>query len=216
MTLRWRAILTLGAIEIITLTVVIMSSLIYLHQEGQHQVEIRASEVGSLLKTAIGESLMIQHYASVGEVVDAAFSELDDIDYLAALDADGNLLASKRRGKDLGEDDDHLEMIQHIMIGSTRLGTIKLRYSTDYLIECLTRQGWTMATWGLLGILVSAIATYVATTRVTQGLASVTGRLLDVAQGGASPPLPVKKMDELGQLVVAYNVAIKNLIKKPL
>lgn len=202
-------------IEALTLAIVIGSALLYLRQEGRKQIELRAHEVGSLLRVAIGESLMVHHYASVEEIVDVAFQDLTDIDYLLALDADGEVLAVKRRGKDLDDDDDHIAMTQDVLLGETRLGTVLLRYSTDYLLERARRQGQTMALWGVLGMMASAVMTWMATTRLTRGLIQVTRRLQAVADGHHASPLPAKPGTELGRLVDSYNAAIANLTRRP-
>lgn len=210
MSLRWRAVLTLGAIELGTLLVVIATGLYYLEQAGQREITQRAEETAALLKVAIGESLMIVNYASVAEIIDAAFMELPDLDYLAAFDAQGQTLGSKRRGHDLLHGP-RIERRADITVGANVLGSIVLHYATDALTADLANQRQAMILWAGPGLLLSALITWISMSRLTGELEQITARLSAAAKGQAVAPIPEAPPGELGRLVASYNAAVANL-----
>ncbi len=101
MKIRGRVISILVIIEILTLKVIIATSAVYYYQAQLNQFQVRAYEISRLLVVTIGESLMVEQYSSMSEIIDAAFFEIDGLDYILVTKENGEILAEKRRGRNL-------------------------------------------------------------------------------------------------------------------
>ena len=210
MTLRLRAMLTLGAIESVTLATVSVVSALYLYHTGMEQLEVRARETAVLLRTAIGESLMIEHLPSVTEIVDSAFYDLPALDRILVTDENGVELARKKRGHALIPGG-HITLSESIELGSVEFGKVTVCYSTAAVIAAVREKLTVLASLSLLAIAISAWVTGRYTASMTEAIAELEIGLGQINAGAAPAAAAYDKDNELGRLVASYNQLVLSL-----
>ncbi len=210
MTLRLKAMLTLGAIESVTLAAVSAISALYLYHTGMDLLMERASETAVLLRTAIGESLMIEHLPSVTEIVDAAFFDLPAVDRILVVDENGVELARKKRGHALIPGD-HITLTESIELGSAEFGKVTVCYSTAAVVDAVREKLTVLASLSLLAIAISAWVTWRYTAGMTLAIAEMEAGLRALSAGQAPDEAEYAKDNELGRLVASYNRLVMRL-----
>ena len=210
MTLRLRAMLTLGLIEALTLTLVAGASAAYLYHTGMEQLELRARETAVLLRTAVGESLMIAHLPSVSEIVDSAFYDLPNVDRILVTDENGDELAKRKRGHALIPGG-HITLTEAIELGSIEFGKVTVCYSTQSDVDAVREKMAVLSALSLLGISLSLIVTGHYTRILTVSLAEIEAGLAAINAGAAPADAGYDADNELGRLVASYNQLILNL-----
>ena len=132
MSLRIRAMVILGAIEAVTLAILIAASLTYLHRAGLTQAQQHA-EALRLIRAAVAESLFVVNEHSAAEVIDSAFHEIPAITYLQITGDDGRLIAEKRKGSDLTGR--ALYLHDSIELGGVEFGKLHMHFSTAQVFQ---------------------------------------------------------------------------------
>lgn len=208
MTLRARALLVLGGIEALTMLVLIVASMVYLHRAGLERVQQRAEDALRLIRAAVAESLFVVNVHSAAEVIDSAFHEIPAISYLQVIDDTGQVIAEKRKGSDLTGR--FLYLSDSIELGGVEFGTLHLHFSTQELGNMVQRQTLILSGFALLGLAISASISWFALGRLTALLEAMADGLhgMDVT---APESLPVPPGQELGRLVAAYNQLIERV-----
>ena len=202
--------LTLGAIESVTLAAVSIVSAMYLYHTGMDQLEVRARETAVLLTAAIGESLMISHLPSVSEIVDRAFYDLIAIDRILVVDENGVELARKKRGHALIPGG-HITLSESIKLGSVEFGKVTVCYSTAAVVEAVREKLTVLASLSLLAIAISASVTWRYTAGMTLAIAEMESGLRALSVGHAPDEAEYAQDNELGRLVASYNQLVMRL-----
>lgn len=202
--------LTLGLIEAVTLAIVATISAAYLYHTGMEQLEIRARETAVLLRTAIGESLMVAHLPSVGEIVDSAFYDLPAIDRILVTDEMDQELARRKRGHALVPGG-HITLTEAIELGSVEFGKVTVCYSTASVTALVRRRLLVLTSVSLLAVAVSMAITGHYTTGVTAAIAELELGLHAINAGTAPQEAQYGKDNELGRLVASYNRLVMSL-----
>lgn len=202
--------LTIGFIEAVTLAIVAGVSAAYLYHTGMDQLEIRARETAVLLRTAIGESLMVRNLPSVGEIVDSAFYDLPAVDRILVVDEMGQELARKKRGHALITGG-HITLSESIELGSVEFGKVTVCYSTQAVVDAVRRRLVLLGSISLLSIALSAVVTGHFTGKITAALAAMEQGLTAINTGQAPQEAKYGKGNELGRLVDSYNRLIMSM-----
>jgi methyl-accepting chemotaxis protein len=202
--------LTLGIIEATTLATVAGISALYLYHTGMEQLEIRARETAVLLRTAIGESLMIAHLPSVAEIVDSAFYDLPAVDRILVTDENGAELARKIRGHALLPGG-HITLSESIELGSVEFGKVTVCYSTQSVVDAVREKLTVLASVSLLAIVVSMMITGRYARAMTAVIADLEQGLQSINAGAAPAEAEYGKDNELGRLVASYNRLVMSL-----
>ena len=208
MSLRIRAMVILGAIEAVTLAILIAASLTYLHRAGLTQAQQHA-EALRLIRAAVAESLFVGNEHSAAEVIDSAFHEIPAITYLQITGDDGRLIAEKRKGSDLTGR--ALYLHDSIELGGVEFGKLHMHFSTAQVTAAVERQSLILGSFALVGLAVSGLITWFATGKLAELLQAMESGLKDLAGQAPPDPLPVPPGQELGRLVSAYNHLIERL-----
>lgn len=209
MSLRVRAMLILGTIEAVTMLVIVVASLTYLHRAGLAQAQQHAEDALRLIRAAVEESLFVVNNNSAREVIDSAFSEIPDIAYLRITGDDGQTIAEKRKGSDLINRSLYLQ--DSIELGGIEFGKLHMHWSTASVSAEVQRQSLILGAFALLGLAVSGLISWFALGRLTGLLSAMESGLKDLALQAPPEPLPVPPGQELGRLVSAYNHLIERL-----
>jgi len=210
--LRLRIILILVSIEILTLIAILASTSIYYYQAHLHQFEIRATEVSKLLSVAVGEALMVQQYSSLSEIIDAAFFEIEGLDYILVTKENGEVLAEKRRGRDLISTH-KISVSSVITIGSHAniIALLDVTYCTDALYDHIHDHYFILIIIGLVGVSFSSYWTYHILTKVTNTITTISDNVINIIHGEIPNEIPTTREDELGKLVNNYNKLVHEL-----
>ena len=212
MNLRLRIIVILVSIEILTLITILASTSIYYYQAHLHQFEIRATEVSKLLSVAIGESLMVAQYSSLSEIIDAAFFEINGLNYILVTRENGEILGEKRRGRDLVATH-NISVSNAITIGSYNniIAFLDITYCADALYDHLYDHYIVLILIGLGGVSLSSYWTYHILTKVTNTITKITNNVNTLIKGEIPNEIPTTREDELGNLVNNYNKLVHEL-----
>ena len=209
MSLRARAMLILGSIEILTTLAIILSASIYLHRAGLAQAQQHAEDALRLIRAAVAESLFVVNENSAAEVIGNAFYEIPSISYLQIVGEGGQVIAEKRKGLDLTGDSLHL--IDSIELGGIQLGTLHLHFSTQAITAIVRRQTLIMVGFAAVGLVISSLLMWAVMGRLGDVLASMESGLQDLVRKNQADSLPIPPGQELGRLVQAYNNLIERL-----
>jgi methyl-accepting chemotaxis protein len=202
--------LTLGLIEATTLATVAGISALYLYHTGMEQLEIRARETAVLLRTAIGESLMIAHLPSVSEIVDSAFYDLPAVDRILVTDENGVELARRKRGHALIPGG-HITLSESIELGSVEFGKVTVCYSTAAVISAVREKLAVILSVSLLAIVLSVLITGRYARSMTAVISDLEQGLQAINAGAAPAEAEYGKDNELGRLVASYNRLVMSL-----
>lgn len=205
MTLRLRAILLFGGIQLVVMAALISASLAYLYQTGIAQAKIHAEDALHLIQAAVAESLFVVNDNSAREIIDSAFHEVSGITYLQIVGDDWVVIAEKRKGSDLLPDN-ILKLQSVIELGGATFGKLHLHFTTAGVVEAMQQQLLYLAGFALAGLAVSSAATSFAATRITRTLAAVEHSIKT-----ESKLIVVPRGQELGRLVMAYNALIERV-----
>lgn len=200
--LRVRAMLVIGGIELVTMTILILSGIIYLHQAGLTRIHQHAEDAMLLIRTSVAESLFVSNRYSAAEIIDSALYEIPSISYLQLIGEDGEIVAEKRRGSDLTGG--YLSLSSSIELGGVEFGKIHMHFSTAELKNSVQSQPLLLGGIALLGLAFSAGVSWFALGRLTALLETLASGLSEIGTG-APEPQEVPPGQELGKLVEAYN-----------
>lgn len=209
MSLRVRALLILGGIEAMTLAILLIASLAYLHRAGLAQSQQHAEDALRLIRAAVAESLFVVNERSAGEVIDSAFDEIPAIAYLRITGEEGQLIAEKRKGSDLINRSLYLQ--DSIELGGVEFGQLHMHWSTASVTAAVERQSLVLSAFALLGLAVSGLISWFALGRLTALLTAMEDGMKTLARQEPPEPLHVPPGQELGRLVSAYNHLIERL-----
>lgn len=211
MSLRARVLLMLWSIEGITLFVVILFSVNYLYRHSLENIEERAREAALLLRSAVGESLMLENYPSVDEVARVAFFDLPVLDAIRVVSEEGDILADRQRGHQLLSDK-HILISAPIFLGSHCFGVIDVSYSTEDALDDAWEHIMILSAFALFGMACSGLAAWEVTSRFVMAIKAIDAGVQVLAAGDMPDPLAIKAVDsELGNLVTSYNLLIAKL-----
>ena len=166
MSLRIRAMVILGTIEAVTLIIIVVASLTYLHRAGLAQAQQHAEDALRLIRAAVAESLFVVNEHSAAEVIDSAFHEIPAITYLQITGDDGRMIAEKRKGSDLTGR--ALYLHDSVEFGGVEFGKLRLHFSTAQVSAAVERQSLILGSFALVGLAVSGLITWFATGKLAE------------------------------------------------
>lgn len=177
------------------------------------QVEIKTVDMSHLLIVSLRESLTIEHYFSIPEIIESAFFEIPEIDNMILTDNEGEILGQKRRGRDLISNN-NVTVDNTICIGDNILGFLTVTYNTDSLHKEIFDQIFVSSAIGLLGIALSSIVLFNVMSKITTVIHDVNSNVELMIEGNKPEIIISQRSDELGDLVNNYNKLVDAITHK--
>lgn len=210
MKFQMKAVLLLSGIETIIMGVLITFSITYMYHISIEQLQERADDTLVLIATAVGESLFISNLNSVQEIIDTAFHDIDNIDYIKVVCDEGRTLAERRKGHDLvlGR---QLVSKRNIELGSVVFGTLYMHFSIQSCIDKVKEQLFVMILFAIIGLIISIISIWVASGKIVAIFEKIAAGLTTLVTSETPVEFHSTHFPELNKVVYAYNRLINQI-----
>ena len=212
MNLRSKTSFFLGTLQFFIILCTLLVSGIYLYHIELKTFQERSDDTLVLISAAVAESLFVVNANSAREIVDLAFSEITNIDYIKILDENNKVIVEKRRGHSLLKGA-HIVSKRTIKFVGTVFGTLYLEFSLHELFDKLAEHLFILFSLGLLGLSVSSIVIWWVLTNMTRTLKNLDEGMLNLIE---DTPIMVQesKTQELNNLVKTYNLLVQKFHPK--
>ena len=212
MNLRSKTSFFLGTLQFFIILCTLLVSGIYLYYIGLKTFQERSDDTLVLISAAVAESLFVVNANSAREIVDLAFSEIKNIDYIKILDENNKVIVEKRRGHSLLKGA-HIVSKRTIEFG-TAFGTLYLEFSLHELFDKLAEHLFILFSLGLLGLSVSSIVIWWVLTNMTRTLKNLDEGMLNLIEDTPIIMAQESKTQELSNLVKTYNLLVQKFHPK--
>ena len=221
MSFRLKTILGIALIEIILLSILIVSGLHYIQTSNEKQFQERANTTVKLLATKTTDAVIAMDLATLDSLVHESLR--NSVIYVSIKSRTGAVLSEGGRfetaisdnGKNILSSNDNLNRIDisyPIMVGTTRFGMVELGLSTEDLIATMTEaKKWMLGVAGAEIIFV-AIFGYMLGTVLTAQLSSLQAGARRVADGELGHQILVTGRDELAETAISFNKMSDSLV----
>ncbi len=222
MSFRLKTILGIGLIEVLMLSVLVISGLHYLRESNERQLIDRADNLARLFATMTADAVVALDLATIDVMIDEALKNRG-ISYVRVRHVNGKVLgeggdeAFLRRpftadGAFVDMDDDGLLDLSHpIEIAGRTFGRIELGIDVGAIAAAQDRaRRWMLGVAGIEVLLV-ALFSFMLGTMLTRQLQSLRSGARQVAQGNFGFQIEASGKDELADTAASFNAMSSEL-----
>jgi len=194
--------------------------------------------LGSTLALACQDCIIRQAYDELIPYTEKIIAGGDDVKEISILDVDGKFLANRIRGesasrfgdtlpggtkdfynslnetaKKIAPDGEFVEFIAPIKVGSSRFGTVVLKYGFDRLTAAKSTTRTRIIIISVVGLFVGIIFSVIMAQLITSGLDKLVKGTHVVSGGDLTYRLSISSNDEIGMLASRFNemlIALEN------
>jgi len=218
--------------------IIILTS--YLSSVREEQMLSDSMDHGGLLLAttlalACQDPIIREAYDELIPYTERIIAKGGDIREISIFDQDGRFLAHRKRGETSGKlgevldaeskkqfieslDDpkrffkgDLIEYVAPVKVGSSLLGSVVLKYSTDRLLIAKHASRRQIILVGLVAMLAGVLLSAILSHFITSGIDLLIKGTKLVAAGDLKHRLPITSQDEIGMLATRFNEMIVNL-----
>lgn len=216
MSFRLKTILGIGLIELILLTILVVSGMQYLQQSNEHQLTERARTTAQLFATMVTDAVVSMDLATLDEMLEKTISN-PGITYIRVLHAQGAILSQRGDQKALAREFQTDETVEQahsdmtydtqyeILVGEKLFGRVQLGLDTHALEHTIVEARNRMLSVAGLEILLVAIFGFLLGGMLTQQLTLLQVGARKVAKGEFGHVIQVKGKDELADTAESFN-----------
>lgn len=213
--LRWKLVLGSVLIEVITLTVLVVSNVRLMEEHLQRQVQVRLSELSVLLNTTVGPAMAQLDYATIQGVF-AQSRRTEGITYFVLLDHRGKRVASEgwpssqalppvQTQIDIRGEAPRLDTAIAVSVGGQVYGQLQFGVSTEFIQQArqqLVRQNIAIA---VLELVMSIVLLGLLGVWLTRHLSALEAASASIAHGHFDVSVQAQTQDEIGRVGQAFN-----------
>jgi len=222
MSFRLKTILGIGLIELILLTILVVSGMQYLQQSNERQLMERARTSAQLYATMVTDAVVSMDLATLDEMLEKTISN-PGITYIRVMHAQGGILSQRGDQQALARvfradetvEQAHSDMTfdteHEIIVGGELFGHVQLGLDTHPLEDTIVEARNRMLSVAGLEILLVGLFGFLLGGMLTRQLASLQIGARKVAKGDFGHVIQVKGKDELADTAESFNEMSREL-----
>ncbi len=202
MSIRFKTVLGVAAIEAVLLCFLVSNGLIFLRDSNIGQLDKRARTTAELFATATRSDILTLDLATLESQVELLTRE-PGVVYAQVGTPNHGVLAQRGDKAASGEGISRAKSV--IEVEGSVLGWVEVGLSDDSIAQTLKDARQNALAGGALGMLLSALFSLGLGYYLTRQLSNLTMASEEIAAGNFSHRIPVRTKDELGKVALAFN-----------
>ena len=219
-TLRFRLIGSVVAIEVVMLTILVVSNINAIYLAHTQRLNDTAASTLRQFSQSAGTYMAEVNYAELDEYANRVI-ENNEVSYIKVFTSDQNAVV--RLGRDIPEDspsvdkhpsnidDDRFDIKMDISLAGRKYGYVEMGFSLQVMNEAVNSSRNRSILIALTEIILSIAVTIFIGLRLTSNLHGLSEAAIRVGEGQLDIKLPVIGNDEIGQASDAFNKMVEQL-----
>lgn len=220
MSFRLKTILGIALIEIVLLTILVVSGIYYIKSSNEKQIQERGRTTVRLLSTMTADAVIANDLATLDSLIEESLKN-PEISFIRIKSRTGNVLSQGGRipwsltapavedGDEV--DNDYIVVAHDIEVAGASFGEIEIGiFAGDLKVIVADAAKWMLSVAGMEIVLV-AIFGFMLGSILTQQLKSIQRGAKRVAEGELGYKIPVRGKDELADTARSFNAMSESL-----